>query len=140
MVKYILTKLSIVIGFFGAFATPQSPNILVYNGDTKSRQSTYSQNARKLLNFIYTNIDWDKLPKQQMPIRVITRFSANEDGKIDEVEIMRKSDNEIFNQEAVRVIKSIPDWDVIFLRGRPYRQWFSMAIIFSKENRKKYGK
>ena len=36
MVKYILTKLSIVIGFFGAFATPQSPNILVYNGDTIS--------------------------------------------------------------------------------------------------------
>ncbi|MCL2073254.1 MAG: hypothetical protein FWH18_05000 [Marinilabiliaceae bacterium] len=38
----------------------------------------------KLLSFIYTNIDWDNLPKQQETIRVITMFSANEEGKIDQ--------------------------------------------------------
>ena len=108
--------------------------------NSKSRESTYRQEDRKRANFIYTNIDWDNLPKQQMPLRVITRFSANEDGKIDDVEVMRKSDNEIFNQEAVRVIKLIPDWDVVFLRGQFSRQWFTMPITFSEENREKYGK
>jgi len=75
-----------------------------------------------------------------MPIVVNTRFSANEDGKIDEVVITIKSNNEIFNQEAVRVIKLIPDWDVIFLQGQLYREWFNMPIKFSEENREKYGK
>jgi len=107
--------------------------------NSKSRQSVYSQNAEKLLNFIYTNIDWDNLPKQKKPIRVITRFSANENGKIDDIEVTKKSENEIFNQEAIRVIKSIPDWDVIYVKGQLYRQYYSMPILFSEENRKKYG-
>ena len=32
--KYILSRLFILTGFVGAFATPQAPNRLVYNGDT----------------------------------------------------------------------------------------------------------
>ena len=108
--------------------------------NSKSRKSSFCHNEKKLVDFIYSNIYWDILPVQQMPLRVNTRFSANEDGKIDEVEIIRKSDNEIFNQEAVRVIKQIPDWDVIILYGQLYRQWFNMPIIFSEENREKYGK
>ena len=108
--------------------------------NSKSRKSTYSQDEGKTLSFIYTTIAWDILPKQQMPCKVIARYSANEDGKIDEVEIMKKSDNDIFNQEAVRVIKSIPDWEVIFLRGQLYRHWFSVSILFSEEYREKYGK
>lgn len=108
--------------------------------NSKSRRSTFSQDEKKRIDFIYTSIKWDNLPKQQEPIRVNTRFSANEDGIIDDVEIIGKNDNEIFNQEAIRVIKSIPDWDVIYLKGQLYRQYFSMPIVFSEENQKKYGK
>ena len=75
-----------------------------------------------------------------MPLLINLRFSANEDGKVDKVEIIRKSDNEIFNQEAVRVIKLLPDWDVFFLQGQLDRQWFNMPILFSEGNREKYGK
>jgi len=114
-------------------------NVKIFD-NSKSRKSSYSQDEKKLVHFIYSSIDWDNLPKQQMPLRVITRFSANEDGKIDDVEIVRKSDNEIFNQEAIRVIKLIPDWDVTILWGQLYRQWFSMPITFSEENREKYRK
>ena len=108
--------------------------------NSKSRESAFHQNQNKMISFIYSNIDWDNLPAQQMPLRVIAKFSANEDGKIDEVEVMRKSDHEIFNQEAVRVIKLIPDWDVLLIRGQLYRHSFFMPITFSKENREKYGK
>jgi len=107
--------------------------------NSKSRQSTYSHNNMKLLNFIYRHIEWDKLAIQKERIRVIVRFSANENGKIDEVEVVKGAD-EIFNREAVRVIKLIPDWDVIFRWGQHYRQWFNMPIIFSEENKKKYRK
>jgi len=34
--KHIVTKLFIAIGFVGAFATPQIPDRLIYNGDTLS--------------------------------------------------------------------------------------------------------
>jgi TonB family protein len=108
--------------------------------NSNSRKSDYCTNSFKLLEFIYSNIEWSKLPIQKEKISVIVTFSANENGKIDEVEVLRKSDIEIFNQEAVRVIKSIPDWDVIYLKGQLYRQPFNLPIIFSEENRGKYGK
>ena len=108
--------------------------------NSKSRQSVYSQDATQLSNFIHTHIDWNNLPKIQKPFRVLVQFSANEDGNVDKIEIMRKSDNEIFNQEAVRVIKLIPDWDIVFYRGQLFRSRYNMPITFSEENREKYGK
>jgi len=108
--------------------------------NSKTRQSTYSQNNGTLLNFIYTTIDWDNLPKQNDPIDVIVAFSANEDGKIDEVVIKQRSDNEIFNEEAVRVIKLIPDWDVIYIQGKHFRTQWIIPIEFSEKKRKEYEK
>jgi len=108
--------------------------------NSKSRKSAYSTNEIRLVEFIYSNIEWDKLPIQKESIRLLVRFSANENGKIDKVEVVRKSDIEMFNKEAARVIKLIPDWDVIYLKGQLYRQHFTIPIIFSEENREKYGK
>ena len=108
--------------------------------NSKSRKSDYSTNEIKLLDFIYSNIEWRNLPMRKERIRVFVQFSANENGKIDKVEVVRKSDIEIFNREATKVIKSIPDWDVIYLKGQLYRQPFTMPIIFSEENREKYEK
>ena len=113
-------------------------NIKIFD-NSKSKKSIYSHDDVKLLNFIYTNIDWNILPAFE-PVRVTLRFSANEDGKIDEVEFIRKSDDEILNQEALRVIKSIPEWDVIYLQGRHSRQYFTIPILFKEENREKYGR
>jgi hypothetical protein len=109
-------------------------NIKIFD-NSKSRKSSYNHNDRKLLNFIYKSIRWDKLPLQKEPIRVILRFSANEFGRIDEVEVTKGAD-EIFNKEAIRIIKSIPNWDIIYIKGQHYRQWFSIPIIFSEERKK----
>jgi hypothetical protein len=100
-----------------------------------TRQSIHNRN-----NSVYTNIDWDNLPKLQEPIIVTLTVSVNEDGEIDEVEVVRKSDIELFNQEAIRVVKSIPDWDVIFIRGQHIRAPWDISILFSEENRRKFGR
>ena len=91
------------------------------------------------MEFIYSSIEWGKLQIQKEKMRVSVRFYANENGKIYDVEVMRKSDIEIFNQEAAKVIKSIPDWDVIYKKGEFCRQYYTMPIIFSEENREKFG-
>ena len=121
------------------FLSGELLNIKTFD-NSKSRKSIYSTDLKKLSEFIYSNIEWSKLPIQKELVRVTVQFSANTNGKVDEVEVVRKSDNEIFNQEAVRVIKSIPDWDVIYLKGQLFRQRFYTGIIFSEENKKKYGK
>lgn len=106
----------------------------------KTRKSIYSDD-KTLTHFIYSNIAWDKLPIQndsgESEIRVFVKFSANELGIIDQVEVV-KGYNEIYNHEAIRVIKSIPEWDVFFLHGEHKREPYVIGVRFSSELKKKY--
>ena len=106
--------------------------------NSKSRKSIYSEDTT-LLHFIYTNIDWDKLSKQDKPVKVFVQFSANEQGIIDSVKVM-KGFNETFDNEAIRVVKSIPEWDVFYRRGQHERRSWVLPVVFSEENRQKYKK
>jgi hypothetical protein len=106
--------------------------------NSKSRKVTHQN--QELQKNIYGNIDWVKLPKIEKPIRVILEFFANENGKIDSVRVIR-GENEIFNQEAVRVMKSVDlDFDVLYRRGKHFRVPKMMPFVFSEENREKYNK
>lgn len=106
----------------------------------KSKQSVYSQNHKKLQEHIYSNTNWNILPqKQDSIIRVFIEFSANEEGIIDDVKILRGY-NEVYDQEAVRVLKTIPEWDVYLNKGKFMRMSWYMSIFFSEENRKEYEK
>lgn len=104
--------------------------------NSKSQQSTYTHNPEKLSAYLYSLINWEKLPKQAMPVKVWVRFSANEEGKVDRAEVMRGAD-EIFDAEAVRVVKSIPEWDVIYKRGQHERRTLVLPIVFNAENKAK---
>jgi len=139
MITRIDAELSIYeTDFEFEFSEGKLLNVKSYD-NSKSRKSIYSQNQEKLIDFIYSNIDWNNLPISQEGVSVNVRFSANENGKVDEVKIMR-GDNETFNKEAIRVVKLIPEWDVFYIRGKHFRIPWNLPIIFSEENREKYGK
>ena len=105
--------------------------------NSKSKKSVYHQDVEKLLKIIYSNIRWDDLPKQESIIVVHLRFSANEESIIDEVDVI-KGFNETYDQEAIRVVKLIPEWDTRFKKGELVRVYYSLPIIFSEEKRLKY--
>ena len=86
--------------------------------NSKTRISKYTQDPELIKEFIKNNIDYSNLPKQDKPIRVIVSiFGATEDGKIDKVRIIRGF-NEVFDKEAERVVRSIPQWDVFYRHGK----------------------
>lgn len=115
----------------------QLKGITTYD-NTKSRKSIYS-NDTTLFKFIYSNINWETLPNTEKPVKVFIKLSANEQGIIDTVTVMKGFD-ETFDSEAIKVIKSIPDWDVFYRRGLHERRPWIVPIIFSEENRQKYKK
>lgn len=106
-------------------------------GYTKSRKSKF--NDFTLSEFIYSNIRWDELPKLDKSVDVLVQFSANEQGVIDSVILLSGSD-EIFNNEAVRVMKSIPGWSVCYKLGNFIRLEWKLKIEFSEKMRKEYNK
>ena len=120
------------------FVNGKLVNTVTYD-NSKSRRSAYSQDAVKLKEFIYSNIDWDRIPLKKETVKVLLRYSANEEGKVDDVKVLRGSEDE-FSQEAIRVVKLIPDWDVFYRKGKLVRIPWSVKVIFNEENRLKYKK
>lgn len=107
--------------------------------NSQTKQSQYSQSQEKLNEFIYSNIHWEQLPKLDSTVRVVVQIVPNEDGVIENVEVAR-GNNDAFNQEAIRVVKMIPDWDVYIFRGKHIRVLWNIPVIFSEDNRKTYGR
>jgi len=108
--------------------------VLIYD-NSKSQKSVYSED-KTLRQFIYSHIDWKKLPNEE--VRVVIQFSANEKGFIDQIKIA-KGYNETYDQEALRVVQAIPQWDVFYRHGKHFRIPWILPIHFSTENRKKYS-
>ena len=108
--------------------------------NSKSRQSEFSQNSEKLNEFIYSHIKWEILQESDnKTIKVFVQFSANENGIVNSAKVMRGYDS-IYDYEALRVIKTLPDWDIYYRHGELQRMNWTLPIVFSEENRKKYMK
>jgi len=107
--------------------------------NSKSFKSIFTKNQDSLQNFIYKNIEWNKIPNMKdEKIRVIISIQSGETRKPDSVHIVKSSDNEILNQEALRVGNLIPEWDVYYKLGEVYRMKWNLPIIFDEQRRKKY--
>ena len=105
--------------------------------NSKTRVSKYTQDPKLIQEFINSNIDYSNLPRQEKPVRVmVVVYGAGEDGKIDKVKIIRGF-NEVFDKEAERVVKSIPQWDVLYRHGEMVRglPW-SIPVIFEWDTEK----
>lgn len=89
--------------------------------NSKTRISKYTQNPKLLKEYIRNNIDYSNVPRHDKPVRVMVHISGlSTDGKIDKVSIIGKS-NGVFDKEAERVVKSIPQWDVFYRHGEVTR-------------------
>lgn len=106
--------------------------------NSKSKVSEFESDPEKLKEFLYSNIRWNTLPKfDDEQIKIFVQFSANEEGQVDSVEVMKGFDS-VFDNEAVRVLKLLTDWTSIYKHGEFYRATWNLAVIFSEENMKKY--
>lgn len=87
--------------------------------NSKTKVSKYTENSKLLMEFIQSKVDYNNLPKSDTVKRiVIVRIvSSDEQGRIDSVAVVRGV-NELYDKEAIRVIKMIPEWDVIYRHGK----------------------
>lgn len=110
-------------------------DIIEYD-NSKSIKSKYTQDQQLLSDFLYENTDHSLLPDTVDKAKVtcsIVRTTL--DGKIDSVNIVRGY-NETLDKEAIRVIKSIPEWDVIYYHGKPYFIKWYIPVIFERKKAK----
>lgn len=109
--------------------------------NTKSRQVNYE----KLFTSSYTRndgfrehldslINWEILPPvPNGKARTTITFSANEDGVIDDIRVVRGC-GEMFDKEAVRIVRTFPA-NVQFYHGKLMRYYYTMPIVFNESTR-----
>lgn len=84
----------------------------------------------KLMEYLSKNIKYPAIAQENnIQGRVIVEFVVNKDGSIVEPKVMRSVDNSLDN-EAMRVIKSMPKWSPGKQRGKAVRVRYTVPVLF----------
>ena len=63
--------------------------------------------------------------------RTFVKFVVNEDGAISDIQLLRKSaEFKDLDEEAIRVVKSMPNWEPGKIEGKPVKVYFNLPIVF----------
>ena len=84
----------------------------------------------ELMRYVAMNI---KYPQEAMKAgkegRVVVRFVVSADGKVTDPQIVRSVDKQL-DDEALRVISSLPDFIPGKIDGKPVSVWYTMPVVF----------
>lgn len=83
-----------------------------------------------MLSYLSENIQYPAYAAENGIEGVVTvEFMVNADGSIGETKVVRMVDPEL-EDEAVRVIKSMPRWNPATVDGQPVAAWFRLPVKF----------
>jgi hypothetical protein len=101
--------------------------------NSKTKKSKYTSDSY-LRDFIENSINYSNVPYPDKEIRVVIRImGSTEDGIVDGVSIL-KGYNDIYDKEALRVVNSIPEWDIIYKHGKKIDIPWMIPVIFRPKN------
>jgi len=116
-------------------------NTIEYD-NSKTKLSPFLEDNLLLRDYIPSHIQWNKIKSEIDSTKKVvycTIISTRESGNIDSVSIVR-GQSEILNKEAIRVIKSIPQWEVLYKKGKQFERKWSLPVRFDTETMKKYNR
>ena len=83
------------------------------------------------VKFIQENLQYPKEAREKgLEGRAMVGFVVEADGSVFIAEIRESSGHPILDEEAVRVIKSMPKWKPGYQRGKAIRVYMAMPITF----------
>ncbi|MBI1308107.1 MAG: hypothetical protein GC181_15995 [Bacteroidetes bacterium] len=109
--------------------------------NSRSFRSVFTENPDSLFRFLYSRMRWQNIPDlHSASKKVWVALQSGSSPKPDSIRIKVGCDDSLLNQVALRVVQLIPEWDVYYRRGKFVTRSWSIPIIFSEENRKKYAR
>lgn len=81
-----------------------------------------------LLSYVSRNLKWPNTDADVQG-KVILRFVVNTDGSISDIEILRSLD-QLFDAEAIRVVKTLPNFIPGKQNGRVVRVYYTFPVNF----------
>lgn len=93
-----------------------------------------------LYEWVYSNLNYPKQAKKnRVEGDVAVKFTVEKDGTVSDAEILKGIDP-LLDEEALRVVKMMPEWEGTKINGQPVRGQYVVEIQFrlSKKDRKKW--
>jgi protein TonB len=92
---------------------------------------TFSYNMRQ---YLAENIHYpDSAIVHNIEGRIVVKFVVNEDGHISDCEVIKGIDKDC-DEEALRVVKSMPRWNPGMQDGKAVKVYFNQPIVFKLED------
>jgi protein TonB len=84
----------------------------------------------ELMKYISSNIKYPTMAMENnIQGRVVVQFVVTKSGKIGEVKVVRSKDPDL-DKEAVRVVKSLPNFIPGKMNGQAVNVWYTLPITF----------
>lgn len=115
-------------------------NEIEHKNGVRSDDKRFTRDVNKIIEEIYARIDWKKLPKLSYDKRVFASLILDNGRLATDTVIDKQNIEEIYKTEVKRVIAEFPAVQVFYSRGEPLREGYYGAIIFSRQNKRKYGR
>lgn len=94
------------------------------------RMPSFPGGDAALFKFLNDNVKYPVIAQENgIQGRVICQFVVNRDGSIVDVEVVRSVDPSL-DKEAIRVIKSMPNWIPGLQRNKPVRVKYTLPVNF----------
>ena len=109
-----------------------------YHGNAGERYANPSFHGGQghLDDFIEKNMKYPLAAKNDsIEGRVFVDFIVNTNGKISDARILTSTDT-IFNEEALRIVNSMPKWDCAKRKGQPVAMRYAIPINFTLNDKK----
>ncbi|MCR5050414.1 MAG: energy transducer TonB [Paludibacteraceae bacterium] len=92
----------------------------------------YPGGMSALFSFIAENVQYpEEAKKADKGGRVLCAFVITKTGKVTDVHVVRSSDTQCLDDEAVRVISMLPNWKPGTVKGKPVDVAFTIPVNFT---------
>lgn len=92
----------------------------------------YPGGLQALIEYLTANVKYpEEAQKNGVEGRVLVQFVVDKDGSITKVKVLRSSGVKAFDNEAIRVISSMPYWKPGTVRGKNVRVKYKLPVNFS---------
>jgi len=101
----------------------------IYENFLCDEKASFPDGNEALNNFIAEHTMFP-LPPSDIQHSVYIKFEINKHGEVGQL-IIFKGDEPEFNEEAIRVVKSMPKWKPAKIKGKPVNSWFIIQVKFN---------
>lgn len=94
-------------------------------------QPEFPGGMQALMKYLKDNINYPRISRENgSQGRSFINFVVNADGSIQDVEVLKSSSDPYLDKEAVRVVKSMPNWKPGKQSGKAVRVRFTLPVTF----------